>query len=103
MEIPLHFPPPVDVLRGIEIPVESARDHKFPWIAAGNGAVAIRTRRHPPRKNPGVSPATCPTEGSCMRVRAAVSGTSRLQVVVVGQHRNPALIKQPMCVLARGN
>ena len=53
METPLHFPRPVDVLRGIEIPMESAREHKFPWIAVGNGAVAIRMLRHwhsaPPR------------------------------------------------------
>ena len=44
MGIPLHFPPPVDVLRGIVVPVESAREHKHLWIAVGNGAVAIRTR-----------------------------------------------------------
>ena len=42
MEIPLHLFPPVDVLQGIEIPMESAREHKFPWIAVSNGAVAIR-------------------------------------------------------------
>ena len=44
MEIPLHLFPPVDVLQGIEIPMESAREHKFPWIAVSNGAVAIRMR-----------------------------------------------------------